>query len=82
MTNGTVGQQVVGKSGQTLTVAYKGGEKQVLVPPGVPIVDFAPGSPAMLVPGAHVIVFAQAGADGKLTASNALVGKDGLVPPM
>jgi hypothetical protein len=82
MTNGTVGQQVIGKTGQTLSVDYKGGQKQIVVPPDVPVVTFAPGDAALLVKGAHVIVFAQTGADGALTAANMLVGKDGLVPPM
>jgi hypothetical protein len=82
MTNGTVGQQVIGKTGQTLSVDYKGGQKQIVVPPDVPVVTFAPGDAALLVKGAHVIVFAQTGADGALTAANMLVGKDGLVLPM
>jgi hypothetical protein len=36
----------------------------------------------VLVPGAHVFISAQQQADGTVTASRALVGKDGLVPPM
>jgi len=83
MTNGTVGQEVKGTSGNTLTVAYKGGEKSIVVPPDAPVVMFAPGDRAMLVRGAHVIVLPQAGAaGGALTAERLIVGKDGLVPPM
>jgi len=82
MTNGTVGQEVKGTSGNTLTVAYKGGEKSILVPPGVPVVSFAPGDKSMLVQGAHVIVQAQEGAAGALMTERVIVGKDGLVPPM
>jgi hypothetical protein len=82
MTNGTVGQEVVGTTGQTLTVKYKGGEKAVVVPPTTPVVTFAPGDRALLKAGAHVIVFAQKGAAGGFAAANVLVGKDGLVPPM
>jgi hypothetical protein len=82
MTNGTVGQEVKGTSGNTLTVAYKGGEKSILVPPGVPVVSFAPGDRSMLVQGAHVIVQTQAGAGRALMAERVIVGKDGLVPPM
>jgi hypothetical protein len=81
MTNGTVGA-VTGSVGRTLTVSYKGGEKTVVVPPGTPIVTFEPGSTAMLVPGAHVIVFATQTGDGKVTATRIAVGKNGLVPPM
>jgi hypothetical protein len=48
----------------------------------VPIVTFAPGDRALLQPGAHVFISAQQQADGTVTAGGALVGKDGLVPPM
>ena len=82
MTNGTVGQEVIGSVGQTLTVRYKGGEKTILVPPGVPVVTFAPGDRATLVAGAHVIVSAQRDDDGTLSAKSLLVGQNGLVPPM
>lgn len=81
MTNGTVGA-VTGTSGRTLKVTYNGGEQTIVVPPNVPIVTFEPGSRAMLVRGAHVIVFGQKAADGKVTAMRIAVGKNGLVPPM
>ncbi len=82
MTNGTVGQQVTATSGNALTVKYKGGESSITVPPGIPVVTFEPGDKAQLVPGAHVIVFAQKGDDSTLTADRVAVGKDGLTPPM
>ena len=82
MTNGTVGNEVKGASGDTLTVAYKGGEKSITVPKDAAVVMFAPGDRAMLVPGAHVIVQAQVAEGGGLTADRVTVGKDGLVPPM
>jgi hypothetical protein len=81
MTNGMVGA-VTGSTGRTLTVTYKGGEKTIVVPPGTPVVTYEPGSPALLMPGAHVIVFGQQAADGKVTATRISVGKNGLVPPM
>jgi hypothetical protein len=81
MTNGTVGDLKVA-NGRDLTLTYKGGEKKVFVPEGVPIITYEPGSAASLVPGAHIIVFAEQAADGSLTALRASVGKDGLVPPM
>lgn len=82
MTNGTVGQEVKATAGNTLTINYKGGEKTIVVPADAPVVTFAPGDKALLVPGAHIIVQAQTGADGVLTAQRVIVGKDGLVPPM
>lgn len=81
MTNGFA-IHVVGTSGRTLTVRYNGGEKKLLVPPGTPVVTFAPGSRDLLVPGAHVNFTVEAGAGGAPTVSRVLVGKDGLVPPM
>lgn len=81
MTNGTIGT-LTGVHGQTMTVLYKGGEKTVVIPPGVPFVRFAPTNRAALHPGAHVLVNATETADGKVTAHAVLVGKDGLVPPM
>ena len=81
MTNATV-TQVVGTGDKTLTVKYKGGEKTVLVPDNVPVVTYAPGDRAMLMPGAHVNISAMKDAQGDLTAQGISVGKDGLVPPM
>jgi hypothetical protein len=81
MTNGTVGS-VKGTSGRTLTVTYQGGEQTIVVPPNTPVVTFEPGSPSMLVPGAHIILFGTRLADGEVTAKRISVGKDGLVPPM
>jgi len=81
MTNGTVGA-VTGSVGRTLTVTYKGGDKTIVVPPDTPVVTYEPGSAALLVPNAHVIVFGTQAADGKVTATRISVGKNGLVPPM
>jgi hypothetical protein len=81
MTNGTVGS-VTGTSGRTLKVSYQGGEQTIVVPPDAPIVTYEPGSRALLVPGAHVILFGTRTADGTITANRVSVGKDGLVPPM
>jgi len=81
MTNGTV-SAVAGSAGRSLTVKYPDGQKTIVVTADTPIVTYEPGSPALLVPGAHVIVMGTEAADGKLSASRISVGKDGLVPPM
>jgi hypothetical protein len=81
MTNGTVGT-VTGSSDRTLTITYAGGEKTVSVAANTPVVTYEPGSPALLVPGAHIILFGNQAPDGKVTATRISVGKDGLVPPM
>ncbi len=81
MTNGTIGT-IVSTNGRMLTVTYKGGEKHVLVPDGVPFVSYAPADRAALTPGANVLVLATRAPDGTVTASRVLVGKNALVPPM
>jgi hypothetical protein len=81
MTNGTVGE-VIGSQGRTLKVNYKGGEKTIFVSPETPIVAYEPGGRELLIPSAHVIVFATEGPGKTLTATRIAVGKDHLVPPM
>jgi hypothetical protein len=84
MTNGTVGKQAGG--GDSLTLTYKGiggtGAQPIVIPPGIPIVTFAPGTVQDLKPGAHVFVIAAKQANGALTADRVLIGKNGLTPPM
>jgi len=80
MTNGTIGS-MVSADGRTLTITYKGGEKKVFVPDGVPFVSYAPADRSALTPGANVIVNAVRMPDGTVTARSVLVGQNGLVPP-
>ncbi len=79
MTNATV-STVSGGSAKTVKLVYKGGTKTVLIPGDAPVVDIAPGTKALLVTGAHVVV-ALRGA-GKAPAAVVVVGKRGAVPPM
>jgi hypothetical protein len=81
MTNGTVGDLVVSQ-GRTITVRYKGGEQKIVVPENAPVVRLTPGDKTLLVPGAHVMVFAKHNGDGSLSAQSVSVGDHGLVPPM
>ena len=85
MTNATVADLAAAPSsirgGQQMRLAYKDGEKTVVVPPGTPVVTFAPGTPGLLVPGAKVLVNAQA-RNGTPTALRVLVGRNGFTPPM
>lgn len=78
MTNGTVGK-LAQTNGRTLTVNYKGGEKQVVVPEDVPIAYVEAGKAERLVKGAKIVVFP---ADDGKTARGVAVGKDGFQPPM
>ena len=90
MTNGTVAQQSgmtngtvtggAGKPGETkLSISYKGGKAQVVVPVGTPIVRFEPAQRTVLAKGQKL--FAIVATDSK-GAKSVAVGKDGLTPPM
>jgi hypothetical protein len=83
MTNATVGEVTsLAAGGRSLTLTYKGGTAVIDVPPDVPVVTFAPGDPAMLVPGRAVMVFALQKEDGSLISNRVTVENDGVKPPM
>lgn len=82
MTNANVANiKAMGKE-RMLTVQYKGGEKQILVPENVVVVSFTPAEKSELKPGAHVFAVTQRQPDGSLSAARVNVGLGGLVPPM
>jgi hypothetical protein len=81
MTNATVDTTVSGVDGQMLTVKYKGGEKKIVIPPGLSIQAYVVGDKSELKPGAHIlIVSATKKPDGTLEAARVNVGRDGVVP--
>ena len=82
MTNATVANAVKGVNGQTVTLAYKGGEKKIEIPADVPVVALVPATKEEIKPGAIVFVPTQRQADGSLNGGAVLFGKDGLIPPM
>jgi hypothetical protein len=82
MTNATVANAVKSVDGQTVTVTYKGKEKQISVPAGTPVVTFAPAVEADLKNGATVFVPSEKAADGTFTSSRVVVGTNGVQPPM
>ncbi|QCB40859.1 hypothetical protein E5673_00305 [Sphingomonas sp. PAMC26645] len=90
MTNGTVAQQSgmtngtvtggAGKPGETkLSISYKGGKAQVVVPVGTPIVRFEPAERTVLAKGQKLFAIVTTDSKG---AKSVAVGKDGLTPPM
>ncbi len=81
MTNATVTTVAESSVGRRMTLQYKGGEKVVVVPPHVPVVMVEAADRSMLVPGAHVIVYASMQSDGTMTANRVTIGKNGFVPP-
>jgi hypothetical protein len=76
MTNATV-SHVINGAQKTVTLVYKGGTKVVAIPSGIPIVGIGPASRALIVPGAHVVVFPTATGIGRI-----VVGEHGAIPPM
>ncbi len=85
MTNATVADLAAatsdGRGGRQMRLSYKGGEKTLFVPRGTPVVTFRPGTDALLVPGAKVLVNAQE-RNGTPTALRVLAGRNGFTPPM
>ena len=79
MTNAPVTSEVASADGRVLTVTVKGEPIQVTVPQNAIIQTTEPGTPAMIVPGAKVIIFAQE-SGGVITAPRVSVGKDGFTP--
>jgi hypothetical protein len=81
MTNGTVGNAVTGVEGNTVTLGYKGGEKKIVVPSGVPIVRYEIGDRSDLKPGAaFTVLSAVKKADGSYETNRVNVGRGGAVP--
>lgn len=83
MTNAAVDNRAASVDGEVLTLKYKDGEKKIIVPAGIPIVTYLPGTKDELKPGAKVIVIgARKQADGSYLAPSISVGRNGLTPPM
>lgn len=81
MTNGSVGD-LVASNGRTITVNYKGGQKKIVIPDDVPIVNLVPGDRSLLKPGVKVVLQAQKGSGNALTALSISAGENGVTPPM
>ncbi|KFE57571.1 DUF5666 domain-containing protein [Pseudomonas syringae] len=81
MTNGSVGGLVT-SNGRSMTINYKGGQKTIVVPDDVPIVNLLPGDRSLLSPGVKVVLRAEKAEDGRLNAQSISAGKDGVTPPM
>ncbi|MCK8458533.1 hypothetical protein [Sphingomonas faeni] len=79
MTNGTV-TGGAGTSGETkLSISYKGGKAQVVVPVGTPIVRFEPATRSVLTKGQKLFAVVSTDSSG---AKSVAVGRNGLTPPM
>ena len=82
MTNGTASATVQAVDGPTLTIAYKGGDKKLVVPADARVISYAAADKTDLKPGADVLVTAAKQADGSLTAAVVTVSKNGVPLPM
>ena len=81
MTNATVSNVATGDGAVHWKLAYKGGEKDVVVPPGATIMITEIVDRSALVPGAHVVAYVTRQPDGVLLSERVSVGKNGYVPP-
>lgn len=82
MTNGTVGKVTVGAKGRELLVSYPNGQRKIVVPPGVPVVQITPGDRTMVKPGTAVFLMAFPKPAGGMITGAVAVGVKGAAPPM
>jgi len=82
MTNAMVTAVAQATGGREITLTYKDGKQQVIVPEGIPVVTAVASDRSLLKPGEYVVVAATRGADGKITATRVQVSKDGVKPPV
>jgi hypothetical protein len=82
MTNGTVGKVTAAATGRQLQVSYPNGERQITVPPNVPVVQITPGERSLAKPGTAAFLIVVKSSSGALSSSGVAVGESGAVPPM
>ena len=67
MTNGTVGKVTGSGKGRQLQVSYPNGERQITVPPNVPVVQITPGERVLAKPGTPAFLIVVKGPSGALS---------------
>ena len=82
MTNGTVGRVTTGPKGRELLISYPNGQRKVVVPPRVPVVEIVGGERAQLKTGIPVFLIAFPKPDGGLITNGVSIGVNGAAPPM
>jgi hypothetical protein len=82
MTNGTVGKVTAKPNGRELLLTYPNGERRIVVPKDVPIVQFTPGERSLLRPGVPAFLIVAKSPSGDLTSNGVAIGADGATPPM
>jgi hypothetical protein len=82
MTNGTVGKVTAGAKGRELDVTYPNGERKIVVPKGVPIVQFTNGDRSQIKPGIPAFLIVVKTPSGGLASNAIAIGENGAKPPM
>lgn len=82
MTNGTVGKVTTEAKGRELQVTYPNGERKIVVPKAVPIVQITKGERSMAKAGAPAFLIVVKTPSGGLTSNGVAVGENGATPPM
>jgi len=82
MTNGTVGKVTTEAKGRELQVTYPNGERRIVVPKGVPIVQITKGERSMAKAGVPAFLIVVQTPGGGLTSNGVAVGENGATPPM
>ncbi len=81
MTNAMVTAMVRSNNGHELTLKYKDGTQQVIVPDNIPVVTAVDGDRSLLVAGQYAVIAVTTDAGGKMSATRVQITKDGVKPP-
>ena len=68
-------------NGHELTLKYKDGAHQVIVPNDIPIVMAVDGDRSLLVAGQYAYIAVTTDSGGKMSATRVQITKDGVKPP-
>lgn len=71
-----------GRDPVRIRLGHPGAEEQFALPVATPTTRIAPGEKSLLVPGAHVVVFARTDASGVVNADTIVVGRQGVRPAL
>ena len=81
MTNATVSAVAEATGGREITLTYKDGKQQVIVPADIPVVSAVEGDRSLLAVGLYVVIAATVSPDNKISATRVQVTRDGVRPP-
>ena len=82
MTNGTVGKVTSSPKGRELVVSYPTGERHIVVPQNVPVMQITNGDRVALKPGLPALLILSRRPDGTLAVSSVSITANGAPPPM